>query len=49
MDRLEIVLELGSHISTGVCEIKAAGPYKFLGFGGIHVTKPYKFMWFGDI
>ncbi len=24
----------------GVCEIKAAGPYKFTGFGTIDVTKP---------
>ena len=34
---------------TGVCEIEAAGPYKFTGFGAIDVSKPYKFIWFGDI
>ncbi len=35
--------------ATGVCEIKAAGPYKFIRVGGIDVTKPYEFIWFGDI
>ncbi len=39
----------GSSGATGVCEIKAAGPYKFIVFGGIDVTKPYKYVWFGDI
>ncbi len=34
---------------TGVCETKAAGPYKFIGLGAINVTKPYRFIWFGDI
>ncbi len=34
---------------TGVCEIAAAGPYKFIGSGGIGVLKLYKFIWFGDI
>jgi hypothetical protein len=29
--------------------MKAAGPYEFIGFGGIDVTKPYRFIWFGDI
>ncbi len=45
---------LGSQESTGpvetsVCEIKAAGPYKFIGLGAIDVAKPYEFPWFGDI
>jgi hypothetical protein len=26
-----------------------AGPYKFIGFGGIDVTKSYKIICFGDI
>ncbi len=30
-------------VATAVCAIKAAGPYKIIGFGGIDVTKPYKF------
>ncbi len=34
---------------TGVCEIKAARPYGFIGIGAIDVTKPCKFIWFGDI
>ncbi len=34
---------------TVACEIKAAGPYKFIGFGGVDVTKPYKGIGFGDI
>ncbi len=34
---------------TGVCEGKAAGPYKFIGFGAIDISKPYKFIWLGDI
>ncbi len=34
---------------TGVCEIKAAGPYGFIGFGAMDVTKSFKFIWFGDI
>ncbi len=38
-----------NQLDTGVCEIKAAGPYTFIGFGTIAVTKPYKFIWFGDI
>jgi hypothetical protein len=32
--------------------MKAAGPYTFIGFGGIDVTRPYQFIWFiwfGDI
>ncbi len=35
--------------NSGVCEIKAAGPYKFIGFGAMDVIKPYKSTWFGDI
>ncbi len=27
----------------------AAGPYEFMGFGSIDVTKPYEFIWFGVI
>ena len=27
---------------TGVCEIKTAGTYEFISFGGIHATKSYK-------
>ena len=34
---------------TGVCKIKATGPYEFTGFGGIDVTKPYEIIGFGDI
>ncbi len=34
---------------TGACEIKAAGPHKFIGFGAIDVTKPYSFLWSGDV
>ncbi len=30
--------------TTGVCEIKAAGPYKFIGFGGIDVTKSCEYI-----
>ncbi len=40
---------LGIRGDTGVCEIKAAGPYQVIGFGAINVTKPYEFIWFGDI
>ena len=25
------------------------GPYKFIGLGGIDVTKPIKFIWFADM
>ncbi len=32
--------------ATGVCEKKAAGPFKFIGFGGIDVTKLCKFTGF---
>ncbi len=35
--------------NTGVCEIKAVGPYEFKGFGAIDGNKPYKLIWFGDI
>ncbi len=35
--------------NTGVCEIKAAGPYKLIGFGVIDVTRPFEFIWFGDV
>jgi hypothetical protein len=34
---------------TGVCDMKAAGPHEFIGFGAMDVTKPYKFIRFGDI
>ncbi len=30
-------------------QIKAAGPYKLIGCGGIVVSKPWEFTWFGDI
>ncbi len=32
-----------------VCRAPPSGPYKFIGFGVIDVTKPYKCIWFGDI
>ncbi len=34
---------------TGVCEIKAARPYQFIGFGATNVTKPYEIIWLSDI
>ncbi len=33
--------------ATGVCEIKAAGRYVDIGFGGIHFTKTDKLILFG--
>jgi hypothetical protein len=29
--------------------LEPSGPIKFIGLGGIHVSKPYKFKWLGDI
>ncbi len=43
------LLTWGSICSTGVCEIKAPGPCKLIGFGAIDVTKPYKSIGFADI
>ncbi len=36
------------HTDTDVCEIKAAGPQKKIGFAGIDVTKSYKLTSFAD-
>ncbi len=34
---------------SGDCEMKSAGPYEFIGFGAINVTRHYDLIWFGDI
>ncbi len=38
-----------SAVDTGVCEIKAAGPYTLISVEGFDLTKSNERIWFGDI